>query len=308
MNPTSLCAIVVTYQPGPEVAANLAALRPQVDVLVVVDNASSPETLAALRDTLITLQIHLIANTENLGIATALNQGLRWAHGQGAVFSILFDQDSTVTPGFIATMLACFQQHPLGTQLALLVPRYVDQRDGAVLRPFLAKDGTLAAAMTSGTLLLTALPARVGPFADDYFIDSVDYEFSLRVRSAGLKIAQCVQAVLLHSPGTPTLHPHLFGQGHFQAANYSPLRRYYQERNKLLMLRRHGRRHLLFCLGQVYISFKELTKILFFEPAEGRGHKLRFFFRGWRDGLSGRAGKLDARTGRLDPANRTLPL
>jgi rhamnosyltransferase len=299
MNPTSICAIVVTYQPGPEVSANLAALRPQVDALVVVDNASTPETLAPLRDTLTTLDIHLIANTENLGIATALNQGLRWAHGQGAAFSILFDQDSTVMPGFIATMLACFQHHALGAQLALLVPRYVDQRDGAVLRPFFAKDGTLAAAMTSGTLLPTALPSRVGPFADDYFIDSVDYEFSLRVRSAGLKIAQCAEAVLLHSPGTPTLHPHLFGGGHFQAANYSPLRRYYQERNKLLMLRRHGRRHLLFCLGQVYISVKELTKILFFEPAEGRGRKLRFFLRGWRDGLSGRAGRLDPVTGTL---------
>jgi rhamnosyltransferase len=301
MNASTICAIVVTYQPGPEVAANLAALRPQVDSLVVVDNASTTETLDALRDTLNALNIHLIANAENLGIATALNQGLRWAHGQGAVFSILFDQDSTVTPNFIATMLACFQQHPLGAQLALLVPRYVDQRDGAVLQPFLAKDGTLAAAMTSGTLLSTNLLSRVGTFADDYFIDSVDYEFSLRVRSTGLKIAACSEAVLLHSPGTPTLHPHLFGGGHFQAANYSPLRRYYQERNKLLMLRRHGRKHLLFCLGQVYISVKELTKILFFEPADDRRRKLQFFFRGWRDGLLGHSG-------RLDPVTDTLTL
>jgi rhamnosyltransferase len=291
----TVCAVVVTYHPDADVLANLATVRPQVDLLVVVDNGSSAADVHVLREATQQLNAALIENAANLGIATALNQGIRWALEQSAAFCLLFDQDSTVTPGMVATLLQCFQSHPLGDRLGLLVPRYIDKRDGATLPPFVGKDGALNGAMTSGTFLPASLIGHAGYFADDYFIDSVDYEYSLRVRSAGFSIAECPQAILMHSPGTPTLHPHLFKSGHFQAANYSPLRRYYQERNKILMTRRHWRRHLWFCLGQFYLSAKELVKILVYEPRAGKAKKLRYFFRGWIDGLLGRSGKLHER-------------
>lgn len=44
MTAQKLCAVVVTFRPGPEVLENLATLRPQVDALVVVDNTSRVRT------------------------------------------------------------------------------------------------------------------------------------------------------------------------------------------------------------------------------------------------------------------------
>ncbi|MDE1163309.1 MAG: glycosyltransferase family 2 protein [Acidobacteriaceae bacterium] len=283
--------IVIAYHPDESVIENLAALKPQVAQIVVVDNGSNEQELALLRAHA-PGNFELIENGANLGIATALNVGLRFAAGHE--YSLLFDQDSTVTPGFVETMVNSFAGSAYGERLALMVPRYVDKRDGAILPPFVGEDGTLNGAMTSGTLLRTALTDRVGWFADEYFIDAVDYEYSLRVRSAGMVILECPEAVLMHAPGTPTLHKHIFKQGHFQAANYSPVRRYYQERNKILMLKRHWRNHLKFCLGQIYLSLKELVKIVVYEPHEGKLKKLRYFARGWMDGLSGRSGPYPA--------------
>lgn len=285
----AVCGVVVTFHPDETVVQNLSALAAQVGRIVVVDNGSTAQELAPIRE-LAGEGVELVEHGENLGIATALNAGVRRAAAAGCDYALLFDQDSTVTPGFVETMVRCFENSVYGDRLAIVVPRYVDQRDGAVLPPFYGKDGTLQGAMTSGTMFRTDLPAAVGWFADEYFIDAVDYEFSLRVRSAGRVIVECPEAILMHSPGTPTLHKHLFKQGHFQAANYSPVRRYYQERNKILMLKRHWRDHLRFCLGQIWLSAKELAKILVFEPAEGRGKKLRYFGRGWVDGWLGRSG------------------
>jgi rhamnosyltransferase len=287
MTPAAVASVVVTYHPDPEVLASLTALRAQLNHLIVVDNGSTPAELERVRAAAASLGFHLLENGENLGIATALNQGVRQAKALGAAWVFLFDQDSAVTPGYIATMLAAFAAAP--ADLGILVPRYVDRRFGVVLPPPVLHGTQLAAATTSGSLTPTAVFARAGLFADELFIDGVDYEFSLRVRSLGYTIAECPAATLLHAAGDPTYHRFL-GSRPFQAANYSPIRRYYQERNKLLIARRYLPRFASFLLSQFVISAKDLIKILIAEP--GKRAKLAFFFRGWRDGLRNRSGKL----------------
>jgi rhamnosyltransferase len=292
MPSTHIVAIVVTYHPDAQVLQNLTALRPQVDQLIVVDNGSTPAELTPLRAAAASLHFPLLENGENLGIATALNQGVRQAQSLGAAWVFLFDQDSAVTPGYVPTMLAAFEATPAAARLGILVPRYVDRRFGVVLPPP-ALDGTqLAAATTSGSLTPLAVFARAGLFADELFIDGVDYEFSLRVRSLGYTIAECPAATLLHAAGDPTYHRFL-GSRPFQAANYSPIRRYYQERNKLLIARRYLTRFAPFLLSQFVISAKDLIKIFIAEP--GKRAKIAFFLRGWRDGLLNRSGKFQPR-------------
>ncbi|HEU5408750.1 MAG TPA: glycosyltransferase family 2 protein, partial [Nitrospira sp.] len=222
------CAVVVTFHPDAEVLDNLDKLRAQVQALVVVDNGSSPESLNLLRRANSKIQFELIENGENLGIATALNIGVRWAEHNSYHWVILFDQDSTVTDGFMDTMIHAFESSLHRDRLAILVPRYVDKRLGKTLPRVLVRTGGLEAAMTSGSLMLLSSFRKHGPFEDDLFIDAVDYEHSLRLRSTGCLIEECQQAILLHSPGTPRIH-RFYGLYLFTTSNYSPLRRYYQE-------------------------------------------------------------------------------
>jgi len=286
----SVCAVVVTFHPDSDVLENLSQLRQQVQALVVVDNASSSEEVTLLRHMSSQIGFKLIENGENFGIAFALNAGLRWADAHGFEWAALFDQDSRVTPEFMDVMLHAFESSPRGAHLAILVPRYIDKRSGAELPGIVVRGGGLEAAMTSGTLMRVASFRQYGPFEEDFFIDGVDYEYSLRLRSHGCFIEECPDAVLLHSPGAPKIH-RLWGIYLFQTANYSPVRRYYQERNKVWVTRKYWHRFPFFCLKLFFYSSKDFIKGILAEDRKWE----RFYYAslGIADGLRGRMGRFD---------------
>ncbi len=286
---TGVAGIVVTFHPDEHVLKNLEELRPQVELIVVVDNGSNPSELQLLRTACELMHIHLIENGANLGIATGLNIGVRRGLQAGMQWIILFDQDSRVQDGFIGHMVQRFQEREHHEPLGLLAPLYLDMRSGNPIHGETLHGRNLEVAMTSGSLLRATTFERCGFFVDGLFIDVVDHEYSLRLRRAGLTIEECDSAVLLHSPGAPAVH-YVFGK-RFLTSNYSPLRRYYQERNKIWVARRYFSAFPKFCLGMFFISAKDFIKILFVEP-EPRIRKLRFFLLGVWDGLLGRTGPL----------------
>lgn len=287
-----VCAIVVTFHPDDDVMENLANVRPEVAALVVVDNGSSAAELFALRSTAATVGFEVIENGENLGIATALNIGIRRAQALGLAWLLLFDQDSRVAPGFTAAMLQCFESSRWGSRLAILVPSYTDMRHGTPVPADWVPGSGLETAMTSGTLMRLTTFQQHGAFVDGLFIDSVDCEYSLRLRRAGLILDQCPNAVLLHSPGSPTYRG-FGGSRRFTIDNYSPIRRYYQERNRIWICRHYLFSFPEYCRKILIVSAKDLLKILLWET--GKAQKLRFSLRGVLDGLRGRMGRLDLR-------------
>jgi rhamnosyltransferase len=286
----NVTAVVVTFHPDNEVLANLSKVHQQVQSMVVVDNGSHLESLAPLRAASASAGFHLIENGENLGVATALNIGIRQAQALGAVWILLFDQDSAVTRGFTQAMLDGFASSRWGSHLAILVPHYIDKRLGSPLSAILVKGEELEIAITSGSLVPISVFRVHGLFEDGLFIDAVDFEFSLRVRSRGLHIEECSKAVLLHSPGTPKTYRF---RGHylFQTTNYSPVRRYYQARNNIWMVRHYGTRFPSFCFKRSFDIAKDYVKILIFENA--RWSKLRAGWKGTLDGVAGRMGRKD---------------
>jgi rhamnosyltransferase len=288
MIPNNVTAIVVTFHPDSDVLENLSKLRKQVHSVVVVDNGSRPESLVPFRAASLSLGFRLIENGENLGVATALNIGIRHAQIAGADWVLLFDQDSIVTPGFTEAMLQGFASSRWKDRLGILVPHYIDKRLGSPLSVIGVKGGELEGAITSGSLLPMSVVRDNGCFEDCLFIDAVDFEYSLRLRSRGLHIEECSQAVLLHSPGTPKLH-RFRGRYLFQSNNYSPTRRYYQQRNNIWIARRYWTIFPRFCFNLFFASLKDSVKILIAE--DDKWTKLQAGFIGIVDGIRERMGR-----------------
>ncbi|MEI7973680.1 MAG: glycosyltransferase, partial [Bdellovibrio sp.] len=72
-------ACIVSFYPGEDFVQNLKSVQAQgVDVLVV-DNSESLEVQKAIREQCRSLGIFCITNGQNLGIAGALNTGVRRA-------------------------------------------------------------------------------------------------------------------------------------------------------------------------------------------------------------------------------------
>ena len=71
----NICCIVVTFHPDKNLYERIEAIRSQVDRLLIVDNHSDSDCIFMIREISNNLDVEIIENQENLGIAKALNQG-----------------------------------------------------------------------------------------------------------------------------------------------------------------------------------------------------------------------------------------
>jgi rhamnosyltransferase len=282
------CAVVITFHPQTVVWDNLAKVRQQVEALFVVDNGSSPESLAPSQELRADPGFTLIENKANLGIAAALNAGVRWAKARGFEYVVLFDQDSTVTDGFIKAMLATYESHPQRDRLAIVTPTQVERDTGRIRSLECAKDGGPLVAITSGSLMPTAIFDQCGWFEEELIIDGVDHEYCFRARARGYTLAQCRDASLLVAVGSTRCHAVLGLK--IMARHYSAKRRYYLTRNRLVMVRRFWKEHPVWCYRALRDVLRETLKVIFFEKQ--RRSKLRNTARGIHDALFGRMGKV----------------
>jgi rhamnosyltransferase len=284
----SVCAVIVSFRPRLEDLGNLVRVRPQVERLVVVDNGSSEEQLHLLRAASHELDFALIENGQNLGIAAALNIGVKWAQTNGSGWVALFDQDSAVTDGFIAQMLADFEHFARQRNILLLIPRYKDPGSGVERVCPLDEDGGPFVTITSGSLLPISAFDKCGYFKEELFIYTVDDEYSLRLRSRGYSIALSSHAVLLHTSGIPSYY-RIFGKQLFQTTNYRPGVRYYISRNRVWMAMMYGARYPRWVRGAFRSSLIDLCKLAIAE--DFRWAKVKMVFLGFRDGMLGRMGR-----------------
>jgi rhamnosyltransferase len=281
-------AIVVTFHPRPEYLENLANIRAQVDLLIVVDNGSDENELAPLRFASREPGFKLIENGDNLGIAAALNMGIREAQKEGCQWVALFDQDSGITDGFIATMISEFHAYSQQRKIMQIIPRYLDPETGVERIVSTFGDGGAFLTITSGSLFSMEAFEKCGLFREELFIYCVDDDYSLRIRKNGFYIGVSKDAVLLHQSGHPTSRK-LFGMT-LTTKNYRPEVRYYYARNKVWILRFYGKTFPRLIVPTLREFVTIPLKIALMEDASWQ--KIRLFVCGLADGVAGRMGRL----------------
>ncbi|MGB0109496.1 MAG: glycosyltransferase [Terriglobales bacterium] len=287
MTAKSVCAVIVTYHPSATMLEILPEVLAQVQGLVVVDNGSNADELVPLSAASQTFGFQLIENGENLGIAEALNQGVRWAKSKEYPWVVLFDQDTKITADFIDHMFAAWESHPHRERVGSIHPRHVIPESGVEVWVPRDSDGSPLLPMTSGSLMPVWIFDKVGWFASEYFIDLVDWEYCFRIRAAGFLIADSRHARLLHAPGNPaeaTVLGHTFLQ-----SNHNATRRYYITRNRIVFCRKYFRSFPGWVGSCAYAQLKETIACLLVE--QDRASKFRNILLGTWDGLMGRMGK-----------------
>ncbi len=264
MDECSVCAVLITFRPEPTVLNNVDLLRRQLAHIIIVDNtpagvpSSSVELLAKMPGCTV------IRNEKNLGIATALNIGIRAAISKGFPWIITFDQDSQVCEGYVEAMLSTYEEASnRGSQVGMLCPRYKDSGLGTFLPLHKSVSGEILTCMTSGSMLHSDVFAAIGPMEDDLFIDCVDHEYCLRMRTAGLTLVESPEAILVHSVGRIT--PHRILGRKMLTTNHSPKRRYYITRNRLVLIQRYFSMQREWALADLTILLRETARVLLLE-------------------------------------------
>lgn len=299
MTSTLVAAVVPAFDPPGNLADLVADLRAQTGRVVVVDDGSpdagTGQVLVACADAGAVVLRHEI----NSGIAAALNTAVAEARSRWPEVTAILtvDQDSRLGTDHVDRLVAAWRTAVAdGLAVALVGPEHVEGLPSMVRRGWSGRSGRQGLPgvlpgrepVQSGLLVPTAVLDRVGAFDESLVIDGVDTDFFLRCLDAGGEVVVAPGTTIGHRLGTG--HPvRLLGRPVVVAGRplvltvSAPLRYYYLSRNRIRLVRRHGRRHTGWAVGQVVGLARHLLLVQTLVP--GRRVRARELRHGLRDGL-----------------------
>lgn len=263
-----ICAVVVAYFPDEDFPDRINSIAKQTGQVVIVVNGHNDHHVAIFNQLSLRLDLKLIFNPENLGIATALNQGVHWAQNNTFRWALLFDQDTMPFPSMTEELLSAYETFPVKEKVAIVGSNYYNacsKRLGYKFSETMGKPKWRLekTVITSGSLLNLSVFQSIGPFRDDFFIDFVDIEYCLRARAKGYHVILSCKPSMVHCLGNPKEH-RLFWKT-TGTTNHSALRRYYMVRNNILTAKKYIWIDFGWAIESLYSRFKSIILMLLFE-------------------------------------------
>lgn len=288
-----ISSVTVTFNPDLSILKNqLEQLEKSLDRILIVDNNSD----ALIQEELKTLsysKLEIISNSENLGLAKAINLGLERAFGDSD-FAFLFDHDSIPEEGFSTTLLNAYNEYYKESgQAALFGPLIYDRKLKRNL-PFVSKTQNSNSLIevhhlyTSGTLISKEVYKKIGGLNPDFFIDQLDVEYCLRANHYGIKSFGVKDSVLSHSIGDEFFQLKFFNLTKTIMIS-SPGRNYYMVRNMIFLLKSEYPDFKWKLRNFLQISLRSFYWIVFLNRKLDR---MRWILKGFLDGIMNKSGKL----------------
>ncbi len=223
--------------------------------LIVVDNASNPETVALLEEAAQSKrygEMVLIRNPENLGWIKAINKGLEQS---SAKYLCLLNNDIVTTPNWLAYMVEAMERYPVA---GLANPQerklyHTANRDWDSYARRLAEKHRreiIEIDYASGFCMMIRreLVEKIGKFDEIFGMGYYeDEDYSRRALVAGYRCIRVMDALVLHHVSAS------FGKKPLEKRKLS-------ERNRKIYEQRWGRHHRWLVLANFYAA-DELLKL-----------------------------------------------
>jgi GT2 family glycosyltransferase len=195
-----LTAVIVLYGQSPGQSAALSSLLQaaagQPDAaerisLLIYDNSPEPHEMS----TSMSFEAQYIHDAENAGLARAYNAALARARADGSTWLLLLDQDTLLSPEYLAELLNASDALASVGQVGAIVPKlWAGTRLYSPDAPFLFQirqqfsDGNFAVdenvtgmvarpltAYNSGAALRVSVLEEIGGFPEDFWLDYLDH-------------------------------------------------------------------------------------------------------------------------------------
>ena len=253
----SCVAVVVTHDRAALLASCLAAIFAQTrppDAIVVVDNASGPET-AALLGAFHPAVRHLRLE-RNMGAAYAFRLGIVTALADGAGSIWMMDDDGAANdPHCLEHLLHTATEQRLGLVAPLIVDEAQPERLAFPLRLRGRTRFSAAEARAHGPVhgfahlfngaLVRAEAFRVAGLPDPRLVMRGDeVEFLLRLRRRRVRVMLDTGAQFSHPGSEPEIHPVAWGW-FYAVVPASTRKQFYTFRNRAFIFSRYGMWHYL---------------------------------------------------------------
>jgi rhamnosyltransferase len=275
----NIAAGIVLYNPDIiRLKENINAIQPQVEFIVLVDNDSTNIKKVEYEYSN-SNKVFIIKNSNNMGIATALNQIVQFCEHKNHEWVLTLDQDSVVPYNLIKS----YERYTNLDRIGIITPKIIDRNyleDDNVLVNILEPEYEyVEKCITSASFINIPICRKIGYFDVKMFIDLVDFEYCIRLQKAKYKILRLNHISLIHQLGDLKVY-NVLGKKIF-VTNHSEIRNYYYARNSVYYLKKHKD-----YLSKKDVYLKLLTKMIKVSVFEKRKIlKLKAIFFGMKDGV-----------------------
>lgn len=271
MKNVNVCAGIVTYMPDLQrLEENIEAMVCQVPEIFVVDNGS--ENVEDIEDlTTCYKNVVLIRNTQNEGIARALNQIITIAKENHYEWVITLDQDSVCYKDLVNNYLKYADD-----SMGMLICDVDDRNYELKTKPPKAILEDVKKCITSGCFTNIDAVLKSGGFDEKLFMDMVDYDMCYSLQEHGYRVVNAHFKGLLHEVGKSEKYNILGFE--FAVNNHPAERKYTISRNSTYLIKKHK----LKPIPEYALIFRRIFTVLFFE--EKKFDKIKAIIRGVSDG------------------------
>jgi rhamnosyltransferase len=294
-NTSDICAVITAYCPDDYFSERVILIRAQVGLVIIVVDGGGRQNIVNILKNLFQNDSGVVVSSlpDNMGIATALNVGISIAKQREYRWILTLDDDTITKSDMVKNLIESWyivtEQGSKSIALMGMLSKdaytgNVDNKYGCKNKFFVEKRGII----TSGSLMSLDAYDVVGPFREEFFIDSVDYDYCMRARAKGYRIIRICRIGMVHSLGRTEKYN--IGWLKMQTTNHSTVRRYYMYRNSTVLAREYFLRDPLYSLAVFLFQLKTLFVVFFFE--NDKRMKLKFMLQGVMDGWRKRMGKI----------------
>jgi rhamnosyltransferase len=251
---------VVLYHPGDYIVENLNLIVSQViNVVIIANDGKDIERLKGVEKS----KIYYFNANGNIGLAAALNYGIEVAKKLGSSWCLLLDQDTTIDSNLIFELNNTYNICTFRENIGILVPNYRSPVGNRLAYNDQVKWQTITSAVTSGSLVSIHAIERTGLMNERFFIECIDTEFCLRVRSLGFQIIASGAALMTHGAGSPE-KKEIFGHSFF-VTHHPPWRYFYQFRNLIWTLKKYYKNEPHWATMTLISIPKRIFLLIFYE-------------------------------------------
>jgi len=298
----SVASVTVATNAGHLLPRQLDALKQQsrkLDEIIVVDNASTDDTVDMLASQY--PDVRVLSLPENGGVGGGYAAGLTYAAiTKKYSWAWLLDDDSVPPPDGLQKLLEGLQHLDESTDpIAILAPLCVDSKTSTSYPGLSWLGGRLVptpgdpsqpltfvdSVISSGSLVRREAVEAVGLPRVDFFMDFVDYEYCLRLRRHGFRVAVVRDSILDHEIGAQRTF-NILGRKKFWA-DHAPWREYYMARNETFTIWQHYPQLITKAFAGYKFAHHALGIVLF---GKQKLACLGMMCRGFLDGRAGRLG------------------